>query len=55
MFDKDNAIEGKILTGFLIGAGVFIAIKNHKKEGFWLGVGALFLMGCSIKIYSPKK
>ena len=46
---------GKILTAVAVGAGVLIAIKNHKKEGFWTGVGALFLVGVSVKTFAPAK
>lgn len=41
---------GKILTAGCIAIGIGLAIKNHKKDGFWLGVAAMFIAGISIKI-----
>lgn len=46
---------GKILTLLAVGTAIYIGVKNHKKEGFWLGVGAMFLIGVSVHTYTVKK
>lgn len=47
--------EGKVLTGALITSAILIAVSQRKEKAFWLGVGAMFLIQCSVKTYGPKK
>lgn len=45
---------GKILTAALAVTALYVAYKNYKNPGFWCGVGAMFLIGISIKTYTEK-
>jgi hypothetical protein len=42
---------GKIATLAIIGTAIYIGVKNHKRDGFWYGVGAVVLLGVSVKTY----
>lgn len=44
---------GIIITLLLIGLGIYVIYKNHKRDGFWIGVLALFLIGSSLSILKP--
>lgn len=46
---------GKIVTLLAVGTAIYIGVKNHKKEGFWIGVGAIILAGVSVHTYKIKK
>lgn len=43
---------GKIVTLLATATAIYIGIKNYKSPGFWTGVGAMFLIGFSVKTYS---
>lgn len=51
---EKETLAGKIITAGIIGLAIYIGYKNYKKEGFWTGVGALFLIGVSVRTYSLK-
>lgn len=42
---------GKILTIAFTSVAIYVAVKNYKNPGFWCGVGAMFLIGVSVKTY----
>lgn len=42
---------GKILTLVILGAAIYISVKNYKSKEFWYGMGALFLLGTSVHTY----
>lgn len=46
---------GKIITLLAVGTAIYIGVKNHKRDGFWTGVGAMFLIGISVHTYTVKK
>lgn len=43
---------GKILSAALVVTGIYLLVKNHKRDGIWVGLGAGFLIfGAYIKTY----
>jgi hypothetical protein len=42
----------KLIAGALLVTGIVMIVKNHKRDGFWTGLGAGFILfGLSVKIY----
>ncbi len=41
---KNNKASGWVITLIFIALGIYVGYRNHKKEGFWYGVLALFLL-----------
>lgn len=46
---------GKIVTLLAVGTAIYLGVKNHKRDGFWVGVGAMLLLGVSVHTYAMKK
>lgn len=43
----------KVLTFVLVGTGIYIIVKNYKKENFWNGfLASILISGTAIKIYN---
>jgi hypothetical protein len=42
---------GKFLTIAATVAAIYIGYKHYKSPGFWSGVGAMVLLGISVKTY----
>jgi hypothetical protein len=42
-----------VLTLFVIAVGVWLLIQNRKKEGFWLGVASMALIGFRLSVGGP--
>jgi len=50
---KQNSINTLLAVG-LVTTGIIVGIKNHKRDGFWSGALAVFLIaGLTIKVTSP--
>lgn len=52
---KMETNTGKILTAIATIGAIVIGVKNYKKPGFWIGVGAMALLGVSITTYKAKE
>lgn len=42
---------GKILTIACTVLAISVGVKNYKNPSFWAGVGAMILLGISVKTY----
>jgi hypothetical protein len=45
---------GKIVSVLAVGTAIYLGIKHHKEKAFWIGIGAMFLAGVSVRTYKIK-
>lgn len=45
---------GKIATLAIVGTAIYLGVKNHKRDGFWTGLGVMLLLSVSVHTYKVK-